>query len=93
MLAPLLVLTAAILTANAADLSQTAFLDVEERFFLSWDFTDDDITFEVAVNTTGWFGLGFSSNGGMKGADIIIGSVENGKPQLKVRNVFVAVIM
>ena len=71
----------------AADnpLTQSAYLDVEERFYIEWQYTDTNITILARVNTTGWFGIGFSPNGGMAGADIITASVVNGKPSLQVR--------
>lgn len=70
--------------AAGEELAQSAYLDPAEKFHIHWSFTDGDITFNVTVNTSGWFGLGFSENGGMAGADIIVAGVKDGKPYLKV---------
>ena len=81
--AALLVLLIAYAAADNP-LTQSAYLDVEERFYIEWQYTDTNITIFASVNTTGWFGIGFSPNGGMAGADIITASVVNGKPSLQV---------
>ncbi|XP_028295757.1 DBH-like monooxygenase protein 2 homolog [Gouania willdenowi] len=51
------------------------YLDHDHLFLMEWGFDDlqGDITFTLVVNTTGWIGFGFSPNGGMAGADMIIG--------------------
>ena len=77
-------LLATYVTADSSP-AQSAYLDVEERFYIEWQYTDTNITILARVNTTGWFGIGFSPNGGMAGADIITASVVNGKPSLQVR--------
>ncbi|XP_013392638.1 DBH-like monooxygenase protein 1 [Lingula anatina] len=55
----------------------------DDVFFLSWKFDNETITFETQVRTTGYIGLGFSPNGGMTGADIVIGWVKDGTAYLK----------
>ena len=60
----------------------------EGKYFLYWAFNDDRITFEVHVRTHGWVGLGFTNNGGMKGADIVIGWIKNGETYFKVSNCY-----
>ncbi|KAK9956806.1 hypothetical protein ABG768_014516 [Culter alburnus] len=52
-------------------------LDPENNVRLKWGFDEirGTILFELTVNTSGWVGFGFSSKGGMTGADIIIGGV------------------
>ncbi|XP_066270877.1 DBH-like monooxygenase protein 1 homolog [Branchiostoma lanceolatum] len=57
-------------------------LDEEEKFHLFWKFDDEKIEFEAHVQTTGWFGIGLSPNGGMPGSDIAIGWVKDGKAHL-----------
>ncbi|XP_055764097.1 DBH-like monooxygenase protein 2 homolog [Salvelinus fontinalis] len=54
-----------------------AHLDPENNVNLKWGFSDvqDTITFQLTVKTTGWVGFGLSPNGGMAGADIVIGGV------------------
>lgn len=53
------------------------YLDQEQLVCLKWGFDNPagDITFQLAVNTTGWVGFGLSPNGDMKGSDIVIGGV------------------
>lgn len=82
-----LVVVGSELTAGE-NFAQSAYLDAAEKFHVQWEFTDDDITFNVTVKTLGWFGLGFSENGGMAGADIILAGVKDGQPYLKVRRSF-----
>ena len=41
--------------------------------------------FQLHGNTNGWVGMGISPNGGMTGADIVIGWVENGNIVIEVR--------
>lgn len=64
-------------TSEHSDLSFGEFLDQNRLVRLSWGFDQQqgNITFELVVNTTGWVGLGFSPNGAMKGADIVIGGI------------------
>lgn len=51
------------------------YLDPDNLVPLKWGFDNLQgiITFKLAINTTGWVGIGFSPNGGMKGSDIVIG--------------------
>ncbi|CAF4684773.1 unnamed protein product [Rotaria socialis] len=46
---------------------------------LWWTVDSDanEITFELHMKTTGWIALGISPDGGMKGADIGVGWVDN----------------
>ncbi|XP_028998061.1 DBH-like monooxygenase protein 2 homolog [Betta splendens] len=50
-------------------------LDPDSLVSLKWGFDNVQgiMTFQLAVNTTGWVGIGFSPNGGMKGSDLVIG--------------------
>ncbi|XP_076873898.1 DBH-like monooxygenase protein 2 homolog [Brachyhypopomus gauderio] len=54
------------------------YLDQGSTVMLRWGFDTlkDTIVFEVRANTTGWVGFGFSPNGGMNGADMVIGGVD-----------------
>lgn len=47
-------------------------LDRRGRFHLYWLPGEDIVTFEVQVETHGWIGLGFTTDGRMKGADIVM---------------------
>ncbi|XP_031557426.1 DBH-like monooxygenase protein 1 [Actinia tenebrosa] len=63
-------------------------LDPSQKIKLYWTVNqaEESISFAVEAVTTGWFGLGFSpSTGRMKGADIVIGWVKDGKPYLTDR--------
>ncbi|XP_034383025.1 DBH-like monooxygenase protein 2 homolog isoform X2 [Cyclopterus lumpus] len=53
------------------------YLDQNHLVCLKWGFDNlqGNITFKLTVNTTGWVGIGFSSDGGMTGADIVMGGV------------------
>lgn len=57
----------------------TEHLDSDRLVTLKWGFDDiqGNITFELCVNTTGWISFGLSPNGGMTGADIVIGGVNS----------------
>ncbi|XP_055346152.1 DBH-like monooxygenase protein 2 homolog [Paramacrobiotus metropolitanus] len=47
---------------------------------------EDRIEFQVTAPTTGWFGLGLSPSGSMRGADILVGWIdENGKGHIEDR--------
>ncbi|XP_074647750.1 DBH-like monooxygenase protein 2 homolog [Tubulanus polymorphus] len=64
------------------------FLDPEKRYLLEWKYEhgaandNGQVTFRVTVKTTGYVGFGLSRNGGMKGADIVIGWVHDGRAYL-----------
>ncbi|XP_024146154.1 DBH-like monooxygenase protein 2 homolog [Oryzias melastigma] len=53
------------------------YLDPNHLVCLKWGFDNaqGEITFELAVNSTGWIGFGLSRSGEMYGADIVIGGV------------------
>lgn len=60
------------------------FLDNNGQYRLFWKIAGDEIVFEVHVATLGWIGLGFSPQGGMTGADIMVGGVKNGQTYIYV---------
>ncbi|XP_026175237.1 DBH-like monooxygenase protein 2 homolog isoform X2 [Mastacembelus armatus] len=53
------------------------YLDPGKMVCLHWGFDAvlGNITFKLVVNTTGWVGFGLSPNGGMTGADIVMGGL------------------
>ncbi|XP_026146155.1 DBH-like monooxygenase protein 2 homolog [Carassius auratus] len=53
------------------------YLDPNHKVHLKWGFdkVKGTILFELTVSTSGWVGFGFSPNGGMIGADMVIGGV------------------
>ncbi|XP_031437893.1 DBH-like monooxygenase protein 1 homolog [Clupea harengus] len=61
----------------------SAVLDANGKYRIKWKFDDTTVTFELEVETTGYVGFGFSSNGAMALSDIVIGGVSNGKPYLQ----------
>ena len=52
---------------------------VTDKYRFLWNIEDDNITVEVQVQTKGWVGFGLSPNGDMKGSDVVIGWVQDGK--------------
>lgn len=64
------------------------YLDQDNLVCLKWGFDDvqGTITFTFVVNTTGWIGFGFSPNGDMHGADIVMGGLGSSGSYFKVRN-------
>ncbi|XP_071959950.1 DBH-like monooxygenase protein 1 homolog [Antedon mediterranea] len=66
--------------------NHNVFLDSEENVQLFWKVEDDSIIFEVRANTTGYVGIGLNSNGGMKGADIMMAWVVDGTPFISDRH-------
>lgn len=56
---------------------------LSEELEVSWevDFDTENVTFTVTASTKGFIGFGFSANGGMENADVVIGGVDDaGKP-------------
>ena len=52
-------------------------LDAAETFFVAWQQTETQITFEILVKTRGYVAFGLSPNGAMKGSDIVVGWVND----------------
>lgn len=61
-----------------------AILDNEGKVQLFWTPGVEDIIFEVHAETKGYIAIGFSPNGGMINADIVVGWVINNAPTLQV---------
>ncbi len=61
-------------------------LDSKGRCVLEWevDHKTKFITFNITCSTTGWVGLGFSKDGQMKKADLVIGGVGSNGPYIVV---------
>ena len=56
--------------------------DADNKFHVFWIPEDEGFTMELAVMTAGYAAIGFSPNGGMSGADIFLGFVnENGQAE------------
>lgn len=54
----------------------THSLVLEDYVVLSWQNRHQEVLFRVEARTKGWIGIGFSPNGGMENADIVIGWVD-----------------
>ncbi|XP_042233945.1 DBH-like monooxygenase protein 1 isoform X2 [Homarus americanus] len=66
-----------------------AVMDQRGAYIMLWTPLQDKIVIEVQVATRGYVGLGFSPNGGMKGADVVIGWVDaQGQLQFQDRYAF-----
>lgn len=80
------------LQASADLLSEHSFfaaLDEDQNVKLYWNVSieNKEIFLTVEANTTGWIGFGISSGQGkMKGADIVIGWVKDGKSYFQDRH-------
>lgn len=61
-------------------------LSLTGDFHVKWNSNNKEwLTMEMSTNTNGYVAVGFSPNGGMKDADIVLGWVDrNGEPHLKV---------
>jgi hypothetical protein len=45
---------------------------IPDAYNFYWNVTGDNITIELHVKNVGWFGFGFSPNGGMFGSDVVV---------------------
>ncbi|XP_069165930.1 MOXD1 homolog 1-like isoform X2 [Procambarus clarkii] len=67
--------------------TRRSVLDQKGKYVVMWAPGDNQVIFEVQVATKGYVGLGFSPNGGMKGADMVLGWVDDsGKVFLQDRH-------
>lgn len=57
--------------------THSAYLDGARRVRVSWRPRERDVLFQLEAPTKGYVGLGFSHNGGMAGADIIVAWVDD----------------
>lgn len=65
--------------------SHSAMLNPDYRLLWSLGPGKQDITFELQVRTLGYIGFGFSKDGRMTGADMVIGWVDKGQVYFQVR--------
>ncbi|PSN58486.1 hypothetical protein C0J52_00767 [Blattella germanica] len=72
----LLALAVGLGQVTGAHWSHSAELDPNYTVF--WTPGQEDITFEVQVRTLGYVGFGFSEDGKMPGADLVVGWVKDG---------------
>lgn len=64
--------------------SHSAMLNPDFRLLWSLGPSPQDITFELQVRTLGYVGFGFSKDGRMAGADMIVGWVDKGQVYFQV---------
>lgn len=64
--------------------AHSAMLSPDYRILWSFAPGPQDITFELQVRTLGYIGFGFSKDGRMAGADMIIGWVDQGQVYFQV---------
>ncbi|XP_053668366.1 MOXD1 homolog 2-like [Anopheles marshallii] len=83
--AVLAMLVSVLSLVTGAHWDHAIFLDDDYR--LLWSITGQDITFEVQVRTHGYVGLGFSKDGTIYGADMVIGWVDQGQVHFQDRHV------
>jgi hypothetical protein len=69
---------------KAARWSHSAMLSPDYRLLWSLGPGPQDITFELQVRTLGYVGFGFSKDGRMTGADIVVGWVDKGQVYFQV---------
>lgn len=70
--------------ACGARWSHSAMLSPDYRLLWSLGPGPQDITFELQVRTLGYVGFGFSKDGRMAGADMIVGWVDKGQVYFQV---------
>ena len=58
--------------------------ELDPNYSVFWTPGEQEITFEVQVRTMGYIGFGFSSDGNMAGADMVIGWIRDGKVSFQV---------
>ena len=64
------------------DFMHHTVVDADEKFQVFWTPDDKGFVMELAVMTSGYAAIGFSPNGGMTGADIFLGFInDNGQAE------------
>ena len=80
-------IVAASLPNPTANYANKLILAEPDLYILYWNYTDQDILFEVHAKTKGWIGFGLSPNGDMLNSDIVISWVNlNGSTHFSDRN-------
>lgn len=69
-------------SADSNQWTHSEFLDKNNSILLRWQPRHQEILFRVEAKTRGYVGIGFSPNGGMEGADIILGWIDDSPPHL-----------
>lgn len=71
-------------SVNCFNFKSDHVVDLDENYRLMWQVKEQDITFEIQVRTLGYVGLGFSRDGSLFGADVVIGWVDQGQAYFQV---------
>lgn len=82
----ILLLVALVQIVNCYNFQSDHTVDLDENYRLLWQIKGDDIIFEIQVRTLGYVGLGFSRDGSLYGADVVIGWVDQGQAFFQVSN-------
>ena len=66
--------------------SQQIFLDPNKKYSVDWELNTSAqvVIFNVTVETQGYVGIGFSKDGKMYGADIVLWTIIDGTNYFKV---------
>lgn len=74
----------------AMDYNLTYSVSLDRDVNLKWGFDihQENITFELTIRTIGWVSLGFSPQGGMYNADIVMGGYGSNESYFSVRFFF-----
>lgn len=70
---------------KAARWAHSAYLSPDYRMLWSLGPGPQDITIELQVRTLGYVGFGFSKDGRMAGADMVVGWVDHGQVYFQVK--------
>ncbi|XP_063706695.1 MOXD1 homolog 2 [Culicoides brevitarsis] len=62
-------------------------IDLDENYRVYWSIVDQEITFEIQVRATGYVGFGFSPDGTIYAADMVIGWIDGGQPYFQDRHI------
>ncbi|XP_023029153.2 DBH like monooxygenase olf413 [Leptinotarsa decemlineata] len=73
--------------SDCARWAHSAYLSPDYRLLWSLGPGPQDITFELQVRTLGYVGFGFSKDGRMAGADMVVGWVDHGQVYFQDRHV------
>jgi hypothetical protein len=65
----------------------SAFLDPDQKYYVTWEILNNTITFDVSVSSKGYIGFGVSNTPGMNKADMIISGIGKSEstPQFSVK--------
>lgn len=80
----IILLLSFVTSVNCFNFKSDHSVDLDENYRLMWQIKEQDIIFEIQVRTLGYVGLGFSRDGSLYGADVVIGWVDQGQAYFQV---------